>query len=99
MSAGRPLVEFILEVELLARIWRELDERTDRAPHRLVVPHLAVVLVVLTRPRSQPPDGLEAHVGVGLAPDLPRHLRHVLKPPLAEHLEDLAVPLVVLRRG
>src|SRR5258708_6103411 len=93
------LVEFLLEIDGLVRIGRELDERVPGAPYRLVVPHLAVISVVLSGQRGKPPDGLEAHVGIRFAAELASYLRNVLEPPFAEHLQNLAVPLVVLGGG
>ena len=99
---GRPdrvrFVELFLPVDFLLRIRRQLHERAPGAPHRRVRVHLAVVLVVLTGERRQPPDRLETHVGIRLAPEFARHLRDIFEPPFAEHLDDLAVPLVVFLR-
>ena len=95
---GRAFVEFFFEFELLLRCGCQLHDRAAGSPHRLVVPNFAFVAIVLSHQRGQPPDRLEAHVRVRFAGKLARHLRHVLQPPLTEHLHDLAIPFVVFGR-
>src|SRR5581483_1024344 len=91
-------VEFLFELDFLSIVRRQLGDRVARAPHRSVLPHLAVVAIVLTHHGTEPPDRLEAHVGIRFAAELARDLRDILEAAFAEHLEDLAVPLVIFLR-